>query len=253
MLIFSFCLVLKYLRNNYEFTSNLSKWIFNELVKINYSNNKLSKALDKRDFEIIKILIKFNKDINLLSDYLVRYCRSKEKYFDVIELLVKNGTKRSKKFIHCWNDRALGWACTNGYTDVAKLLIENGAYIHSQNNKVLSFACANGRIDIVKLLIESGMNEPYSMQVIEVDPRNLCMAFRVTKVIDFIRIDIPFMQACIHDHIDIVKLLIIEINKPSSFFHVDFNEILKYARSKNNLDLIKIIEIELNRLLSNLI
>ena len=53
---------------------------------------------------------------------------------------------------------ALHWACANGHTAVASLLLVNGADIHSRNNygyTALHFACTNSQKDTAILLIES--------------------------------------------------------------------------------------------------
>jgi hypothetical protein len=57
----------------YELIIKLSRWIYKELIKINYSNLKLKKALEKKDLEIIKRIVHLNVDKNILNKYLVTY------------------------------------------------------------------------------------------------------------------------------------------------------------------------------------
>ena len=50
-------------------------------------------------------------------------------------------------------------ACNHGYTEVAKLLLDNGAMINvpgADNDTPLHDAVSNGRIDCVKLLVSRG-------------------------------------------------------------------------------------------------
>lgn len=88
---FIICLSLKYLRKNYNLISNVSKWIYFELTKLDYKESEFIESLDKKDLETIKNLIKFNEDIDLISEYLINYCASPGGYSDIVQLLMDNG------------------------------------------------------------------------------------------------------------------------------------------------------------------
>lgn len=67
------CLTLKYLRTNYKLISCTCKWIYFELSKMNFSESKFIKALEKENLEIIKDLIKFNENKDILDKYLANF------------------------------------------------------------------------------------------------------------------------------------------------------------------------------------
>jgi len=55
---------------------------------------------------------------------------------------------------------ALIWACREGYTSIAQLLLANGADPTIKNNtnyKALVYACKNGHEDIVKILLDDNI------------------------------------------------------------------------------------------------
>lgn len=69
-------LSLKYVNKNYRFICKASKWINFELTKYKISNEKFSKSLDKKDFEIIDKLIKFDKTI--IFKFFIKNCNVKK-------------------------------------------------------------------------------------------------------------------------------------------------------------------------------
>ena len=48
------------------------------------------------------------------------------------------------------------WASENGYLEVVKLLIENGADVSAKDNYALRWASRYGHLEVAKLLIENG-------------------------------------------------------------------------------------------------
>lgn len=51
---------------------------------------------------------------------------------------------------------AISWAAENGYTEIAKSLIDLGADINENENYPLELSCRNGHTEIVRMLIEAG-------------------------------------------------------------------------------------------------
>ena len=51
---------------------------------------------------------------------------------------------------------AISWASENGYTEIAKPLIDLGADINENSNYPLELSCKNGHTEIVRMLIEAG-------------------------------------------------------------------------------------------------
>jgi hypothetical protein len=78
---------LKYINNNYNLIVKLAKWIDEELNLINYSDLKLNKALLVKDIEIIKSIIKYVKDKNIMNKYLSKYWN----HFEITKLMLENG------------------------------------------------------------------------------------------------------------------------------------------------------------------
>lgn len=69
------CLSLNYAKKSpmktfYETISKLCKWMFNILIDANYKDYKLRTALEKKDTEIIRLLIKYVVDKKIIYDQL---------------------------------------------------------------------------------------------------------------------------------------------------------------------------------------
>lgn len=46
----------------------------------------------------------------------------------------------------------LKWSSRYGYTEIVKLLLENGADVHADNDYALEWSSSNGHTEVVKLL-----------------------------------------------------------------------------------------------------
>ncbi len=78
-------------------------------------------------------------------------------YTNLVRLLIDNGADLEAKNNH--GVTALMWASTKGHLDIAKILVESGADINAKDNKgsaALSDASRNGHLKIAKLLIKKG-------------------------------------------------------------------------------------------------
>lgn len=176
--VFLICLSLKYLNNNYENISDVSKWIFNEMIKVQYNDSKLFKSLNKLDFETSKILLKFVKNIQIIDDYLLEIFREEFIHcYNIVKFLLYNQ-------IHINSDWMLIHACEQNQLDVIKLLLDNGANIHIKHEYPLYSACRDGYTEIVKLLLDKGA--------------------KITNKRRYTVLE----NAIIHDHYHLVKILI---------------------------------------------
>jgi ankyrin repeat protein len=147
---------LKYLKT-FNLVIKLSRWIYEELIKINYNDLKLEKILEKRDLELIKesgcgledkvLIIHLNVDKNILNEHLIKYYDN----YELIKLLLENGAN-----VHVNNDNSLIYASNYGYVRIVKLLLEYGANVHVYNDCPLRLASRFGYDKVVKLLLEYG-------------------------------------------------------------------------------------------------
>jgi len=71
-------------------------------------------------------------------------------YLDIVKYLLLNGAN-----IHS-NNIALSWAALNNHIEVVKFLIHEGADVHHSNNYALALSAYNGYNNIVKYLIAEG-------------------------------------------------------------------------------------------------
>lgn len=133
------------LKTSYRSVSKVSKWFYHELVKYNYNDNKLRKALNKRNYKIIKSIIAFVQNKDILNEYLFEYYGN----FDMLKLFIDNGADIQ-------NNNILWLASKNGRYDIVKLLIDNGADVCMKNNKPLLYSIKNHHLKIAQLLIDNG-------------------------------------------------------------------------------------------------
>ncbi len=76
----------------------------------------------------------------------------------IVELLLRNGAEINAKTDK--HDTALHAAAKNGYADIARLLIANGAVVDARNKykgfTPLMFAVRNAKVDVARLLLDNG-------------------------------------------------------------------------------------------------
>ena len=56
------------------------------------------------------------------------------------------------------DDQALREACSSGYINIVKYLIQNGSNLQNEKNNPLTYACRDGCLEIVKYLVDKGVN-----------------------------------------------------------------------------------------------
>jgi len=73
-----------------------------------------------------------------------------------ITWIVKDAIAAGATNIHYGDDWPLKNACDNGYYEITKLLIDNGANVHHFSDYALRHASFHGYYKIVKLLLDAG-------------------------------------------------------------------------------------------------
>lgn len=80
---------------------------------------------------------------------------------DIVTMLILAGAGRGVNYVNNEDVTALMFASEGGFTDIAKILIDNGANVNMQDVKggtALMRAVKAGHIDMVKLLLDAGAN-----------------------------------------------------------------------------------------------
>lgn len=119
-------------------------------ANIHYKKDTLFRfACKEGDLETVKILLKYNPEIQALNNYaIVSACNGN--YNNIVELLLENGV--DVNFNDC---TLLNIACYRGNFKLIKLLIEKYiANINPHENDLLTTACRDNQYEVVKLLIE---------------------------------------------------------------------------------------------------
>jgi V8-like Glu-specific endopeptidase len=143
-------------------TKRITKWLtYRGILRIDYTTKRGPLeilAAKNNNFEALKLLLAQSKQFNIKDkdQYDLVYYAVKNNNKPMLEYLLKNGASPNTKR---YNGTALHLALSNGYTDVAKLLIEKGAKLNEKDNygnTPLHLAARSGRRDVVELLIRKG-------------------------------------------------------------------------------------------------
>jgi len=116
----------------------------------------LNEQISKKNYDNVYLLMQTNMDLNqnFFGEYPL-YKASKTNQFELVELLIKNGAKPDRGFYS-----ELYEAIKNKKEKMAKFLIDNNAKINYQNaitlQTNLSMALKNNMYDIAKILIQKG-------------------------------------------------------------------------------------------------
>jgi ankyrin repeat protein len=118
----------------------------NELTDINYLIKSMANLgnFTDRHLEILDLLLDKENDHD--SKYLYEYARGNN--IRAIKLLIE------KYNCSDTNGLALIESAENGFYDLTKYLLENGADVHAEHNKALRLSSSKGHISVVKLLID---------------------------------------------------------------------------------------------------
>ncbi|MDX1916514.1 MAG: ankyrin repeat domain-containing protein [Rickettsiaceae bacterium] len=184
--------------------------------------------------DIVSMLIKNNANINALANNMqisVLYLASANNHCGTVSTLIAKGTGLNGS---CQiKSKALQIACENGNTEVAKILIENGAdmYIrhHIAKGNALHIAVSNNHIDLAIMLIKYGLSaktllDKNTVLHIACKKGYAKMAKALLKHISPNLSDKygdkPIHAACEYGHIEVVDLLIkngVSVNQENSF------------------------------------
>jgi hypothetical protein len=94
-------------------------------------------------------------------DYeLLRACENG--YLDVVKYCIENGAD-----VHVEDDHALIWSAYRGNLEVVKCLVEYGADIHANNEASLRYSYRYIGSGAVKFLVQKGANITFSMDIPE--------------------------------------------------------------------------------------
>lgn len=136
----------------------------------------LQDALETGKIHIARIFIENGEKIPHINQAMSIACE--EGYLEIVKLLLENGAN-----IHRRHDIALEKACLGEHVHVAEFLLQNGANVHVLNDRLLIKLSDCGFTEIVKLLLTYGA---------DVHARN----------------DRALYMACCSGHVDVVKLLL---------------------------------------------
>ena len=159
-------------KNDIEKTKNiidlLDGDIINEfdLYKSIGTDHPLIMASKKNRIDIIKLLLKYNIDINMKmnehnyekdNDKTPLIIASKNGFFEICKLLIDNNADVNIKDFN--SKTALHYAARKNYKNIVKLLVDNGAKIndtYDDNSTALHEASRRGFREIVEYLINNG-------------------------------------------------------------------------------------------------
>lgn len=148
--------------NNYE----LAKLIFSRDVKINRHNNPLWIILNSRHMnvncknELVNLSLQYDTDINkeIWGETPLTFA-VKENNIDLVKILISNKTNTldiNKK--NLYDESALWIAINNGYKEIIKILIANGAdvdCINLSNNTPIIYAIKQNDTELLHTLIKN--------------------------------------------------------------------------------------------------
>lgn len=109
------------------------------------------------DVHIAKILLD-NEAINDDCNKTVLHTACFHKRYEIVKLLIEYGVNVNEK--NMFGEIPLYCVCRNGDTEVAKILLDNGAFVNEYcyTQSALHIACLYGRVDVVVLLLNYGAN-----------------------------------------------------------------------------------------------
>ena len=167
----------------------------------NYGGTLLHEACVYGHIEVVKLLIDYGADINVLNNRneTALFLSCWEGHYNIVKLLLDNN---ADIFVKSNNKSCLYMACSNGHYDIVKLLIDSINTHHLLKQDIvadndcglscLQIACLCNYADIVKLLLDN-MNNNYLDNQDYNDPHDTCL-----------------FLACSNGNTDVVKLLMDE-------------------------------------------
>lgn len=138
----------------------------NTLTNYTEINNKVLKAIKENDLNALKILLKSGADPSAkLDDYgrMAFMLAAANGYVEILKFLVKNGADINAT--SDYNRTALILAARNGHLEVVKILLENGADPNykrkSDGYTAFTEGCAKQNFKIAVFLLEHGAEDSW--------------------------------------------------------------------------------------------
>ena len=131
---------------------------------------------------------------------------SQNGYLEVVKYLVEQGANVSTN-----NDYSLRMASRYGHLEVVKYLVDQGANVHARNDDALRWASRYGHLKIVKCLVEQGAS---------------------------IYNEHDLILAIINEHLEVVKYLV----EQGTNIHAQNDRALRFARKNGHLEIINYLE-----------
>lgn len=194
-------------------------------------------AIFRNDLSLVKLLVKYGADINMLSEDNDAYTPLETACYygkiDIVNYLLS---------IKCsLDDDSLRIAALMGYSTIVKILIANGADVNRLDawlSTPIHWAVQESEIDIVKILIENGadiniLDGTGQTPLYIAAGENYCdileLLLNNNADIDYTESTSPFMIACAFDNYESAKMLL-EHGADINFVDDDGRTALFYAK-----------------------
>jgi len=132
------------------------------IVHSQSATDDLFAAIEKNDIQKVKYLIAIKADVNAKDPYASMtplMMAAYDGYTEIAKLLIEKGAEVNAKGGVDMDMTPLIYAASQDRADMVKLLIENGASVNVKTKygwTPLFFAASRGKVDIAKLLIDKG-------------------------------------------------------------------------------------------------
>ena len=205
-------------------------------------------AIFRNDLSLVKLLVKYGADINMLSEDNDAYTPLETACYyekiDIVNYLLS---------IKCsLDDDSLRIAALMGYKTIVKILIANGADVNrldAWSSTPIYWAVQEGEIDTVRILIDNGadiniLDDTGQTPLYIAAGENYCDILKEllnnNADIDYTESTSPFMIACAFDNYESAKILL-EYGANINFVDNDGRTALFYAKVRKANKLVKFL------------
>ncbi|WP_265029658.1 ankyrin repeat domain-containing protein [Wolbachia endosymbiont (group A) of Philonthus cognatus] len=153
-------------------------------------NTALLLAVNADGLDVIKLLLDKNANIEVKDEFgrTPIILAAQGSRWNVVKLLANKGANINGETTE-YKGTPLHFAAGEGNVDIAKFLLERGAYIYSQDNRnrqPLHYAVKTGKLDIVKLLLDGGAN-PNVKDMDDQTPLNLATQKGYLDIVEILK------------------------------------------------------------------